>query len=79
MVLQLCFAYKLSSPIEQIGVTVYIDGDSTAQKSAVLDFKTTADNQWHYTCIDLYQGLLKSWATTAANYPSYRLTLLGVS
>ena len=39
---------------------------------------TLADKQWHYTCVDIYQGILKSWATTAEIYPAYRLTLIQV-
>ena len=40
---------------------------------------TIADNQWHYTCTDIYQGILNSWSTTSSFYPIQRLTLIKVS
>ena len=74
----MCFAYKITEKIEQIGITAYVDGDINTQQNAFINIDTIADNKWHYTCVDLYLGLLNSWATTAANYPTYRLTVLGV-
>ena len=44
-------------------------------KNAYASVSTIADNQWHYTCVDLHQALLINWNTNAAIYPSYRLTL----
>jgi hypothetical protein len=78
MFFKLCFAYKASSPIQQIGFTVFIDGDSSIKRNAYLNIKTIADGQWHYICVDMYKGLLKSWSTSENSYPTYRLTLIGV-
>ena len=72
----MCFAYKLTNPIVEIGFQVLVDGEWT--KNAFATINTIADKEWHYTCIDLYQALLKSWSTNAATYPVYRLTLVGV-
>ena len=79
MSLKLCFAYKAVSSINQIGINVYLDGDITIKKNAYIPITTTSDNNWHYTCIDLYQGLLNSWSTTSSFYPAYRITLTEVN
>ena len=73
----MCFAYKLTTPIVRIGYQVLIDGQTT--KNAYVSIETIADNSWHYTCVDLYQALLSNWQTSAATYPTYRLTLIGVN
>ena len=78
MLEKLCFAYKIVSPITQLGISVVIDGDPTTQTNAYIQINTIADNQWHYTCIDMYRGLLSNWGTTESIYPTYRLTLIGV-
>ena len=75
----MCFSYKLTEPITTIGLTAYLDADKNTQRNAYINVNTVADNKWHFTCIDLYQGLLSSWGTNAATYPSYRLTVIGVS
>lgn len=74
----MCFAYKLTEPIEHIGLTAYIDGDTNNPKNAYIGIQTIADNKWHFTCVDLHMGLLASWGTNSATYPTYRLTVLGV-
>ena len=75
---KLCLAYKAVSPIVQIGLTVFLDGDLTTTTSVYISVTTIGDNQWHYQCFDMYQELLTSWSTTSSFYPNYRITLIGV-
>ena len=44
-----------------------------------VNVNTTADDQWNYICIDLYQGFLNYHRTTSSAYPTNRLTVTGVN
>ena len=59
-------------------MAVFLDGDTSTQKNLYIPITTVSDNTWHYTCVDMYQGLLNSWSTTSSFYPAYRLTLVRV-
>jgi hypothetical protein len=75
---KLCFAYKASSAILSIILNVYLDGDTTTATNSYINLKTIADQQWHYLCVDMYQGVLNSWGSSSSLYGSYRITLVGV-
>ena len=60
----------------QIGLSVFLDGDISQQNNAYIPVATIADNQWHYICVDMYQGILNSWSANSTTYPNYRLTLI---
>ena len=72
---KLCFAYKISQPLNTLYFTVQDIYGNTINSQASLN--TTADFNWNYVCVDLYASLKSYDSTfkTAANL----LKLMSVS
>ena len=74
----MCFAYKLpasdSNNSARVDLNLYYKDKITLVTSS-RNIKTIADNDWHYTCIDLYDTNL---ATQDSRYTPANLFLFSV-
>lgn len=54
----LCFAYRiLNKYVNSINFGIQVNGDTTSTTWPSLAFSPRADKQWHYVCVDVFNGL----------------------
>ena len=73
----MCFAYKVTKPLEYVTFYVRDSLGNTLNANAYLN-NTIADFNWHYTCVDLYAALKASQGGSSFTTLASKLTLVSV-